>query len=343
VTIRNTCAAICLAIVVTYAAAASAAPGATGSTHRPHEGDEPDEVEFFIYVLDVDEISGQDQSFTVNVSLILRWTDERLAHDGEAPVKLPVEEVWTPDVILANRQASLRMPMPEIVEVRPDGSVRYRQQYVGPLSQRLMLKKFPLDVQDFSIHFASPGSTPEDIKFVPATPEGHVIAGGGMAEELSLPDWQVLSYKAETRPYQATKAQQIAGFAFEFIARRHFGYYFWQAIVPLILIVMMSWVPFWVHPSKAELQFGIASSAVLTLIAYRFTLASLLPKLPYLTRLDLISTGGTILVFMAFLQVLITSLLAKDERVPLAERIDRCCRFAFPIIFAALVVLSLFA
>ena len=71
--------------------------------------------------------------------------------------------------------------------------------------------------------------------------------------------------------------------------------------------------PFWVDPSKGGLQLCLASSTVLTLIAYRFLLASLVPKLSYLTRLDYLSLGGTILVFAAFPQVLVTSVLGYSK------------------------------
>lgn len=163
-----------------------------------------------------------------------------------------------------------------------------------------------------------------------------------MARVLSLPDWRILSYRAEVRPYELTADVVAPGFAFEFVARRHSRYYIWQAIMPLALIVMMSWVPFWVDPKKGELQFSIASGAVLTLIAFRFTLASMLPALPYLTRMDLFTIGVTILVFAAFLQVVITSLLAYSHRLRIARVADHVCRVLFAVAFTALIAWSMF-
>jgi hypothetical protein len=309
---------------------------------RPSDGNEPEVVSFFIYVLDVDEINGQDQNFTVNVALTLRWNDPRLVHDGPASRKASLDDVWSPAIVLANRQALLRMPLPEVVEISPEGDVVYFQQYVGQLSQPLSLRDFPLDTQDFSIHFIAVGTDPGEIEFVPYELPEQGVSGGDIANTLSLPDWTLLNYKASPRDLIAAETLRVPGFAFEFVAKRHVAYYIWQAAVPLFLIIMMSWVPFWVPPSKAELQFGIASSAVLTLIAYRFTLTAMLPKLPYLTRLDYVSTGGTILVFMAFTQVLVTSLLARDHREGIAIRIDHTCRFVFPIVFSALVLAATF-
>ena len=163
-----------------------------------------------------------------------------------------------------------------------------------------------------------------------------------MAKELSLPDWGIVSYKTEVRPYKVSNDLEVSGFAFEFVAKRYSGYFIWQAALPLILIVMMSWVPFWVDPKKAELQFAIAGSAVLTLIAFRFTLARMLPPLPYLTRMDLLTISATILVFAAFLQVVLTSLLAHGSHLRLARIIDLLCRVGFPLVFIALLAWSIF-
>ncbi len=316
----------------------SAAIEAESRWLRPHKGDEPDKVEFFIYILDIDEISGHEQNFTINFFLRLQWNDPRLAHNDPTPRFLPLEEVWNPGVLLVNRQTFIRTPMAEIVKVDPDGDVTYRQQFVGPLSQPLSLSDFPLDKQDFIIHFVATGIPYEDIEFVPYTTKNSKLTGGGMAETFSLPDWVVLSYKAEPKPLKMAHGKLVPGFAFEFIAKRHFPYYLWQVIVPLGLIVMMSWAPFWVDPTKAGVQFGLASGTVLTLIAYRFLLASLLPKLPYLTRMDYLTLGSTIMVFAAFLQVMVTSLLAVEKnRASLAHKIDRWCRVTFPIIFIIIV------
>jgi len=44
---------------------------------------------------------------------------------------------------------------------------------------------------------------------------------------------------------------------------------------------------------------GVGATAVLTLIAYRFTLDSLIPRVSYLTRLDIFILGATVLVLLA--------------------------------------------
>ncbi len=332
----------CLVLLLAPAGLAEAPETPGLQPTRPNQTQQPDQVFFFIYVLDIDAISGQDQNFHANIHVSLRWKDERLAHDGPDARVFSTDEVWTPTVMLANRQAMLRMPLPEIVQVEPDGTVAYRQQYVGPLSQPLALTDFPFDTQDFSIHFLATGLDFGEVEFIPSLLPELGATGGRMAEVLSLPDWQIISYKAEARPLDVEGIAVVPGFAFEFIAKRYVPYYIWQVVLPFVLIVMMSWAPFWIDPTKAGLQLGLASSTVLTLIAYRFYLVNMIPRLPYLTRLDYLMVSGTILVFLAFLEVVVTSVLSYGNQAAVGRVIDRINRVAFPVVFAVLIVWSLF-
>ncbi len=49
---------------------------------------------------------------------------------------------------------------------------------------------------------------------------------------------------------------------------------------------------------------------MLTLIAYRFLLGGMLPRISYLTRLDYFLLGSTVLVFLALVEAACTSRLA---------------------------------
>ncbi len=328
--------AICLSSTLAYADTKS------NSAPKSISYEKERKVEFGIYVLDIDEINVQSQKFLANFFLVLRWKDKTLAHNDPNFRIMPINKVWHPSVILVNRQSRMRTSLPEIVKVDPDGTVTYRQQYIGPLSQRLRLRDFPLDTQTFEIKFAIVGLTKgkEKIKLYQGDFFEH--RGAGMAKELSLPDWEIINYQAKVISYKVSELVNIPGFAFTFTAKRHLKYFLWQAMMPLILIVMMSWLPFWVNPEKGELQFAISTSAVLTLIMFRYTLAKMLPALPYLTRMDLLTINSTLLVFAAFLQVACTTLLASSQKLDLALKIDWVCRIVFPLIFIFMIVWSMF-
>ena len=303
--------------------------------NRPEKQKGPTEVEFFVFVLDIDDIDGANQNFAANVFIYLKWMDPRLASDDGGVRSIPIEEVWNPRIIIANKQSLLRTSLPEIVRIHPDGKVSYRQRYVGPLSQPLRLSEFPFDKHCFAIQFLSPGYNPKEIRFIPGSPEDdQSIIGGAMYKTLSLTDWKIFQYKAEARPYIPAPNFEVAGFVFEFTAKRYVLYYIWQVIVPLVLIVIMSWGAFWIDPTHAGAQIGVATSSMLTLIAYRFMLGNLLPRLPYMTRMDYFTLGSTILVFLTFFEVILTTKLALSKRAVIGRKVDRLCRILFPATFA---------
>jgi len=305
---------------------------------RPDEWRGPTTVHFFVFVLDIDAIDDANQSFSANVYVRLRWTDKRLADPGGATRQMPLEEVWNPQVLLANRVGILPAALPQVVEVKPDGTVQYRQRYTGQLSQPLNLSAFPMDKHTFTIHFISTAYAADQLEFVPdVAREGHAIVGGGIARELSLPDWKMLSHEVLPLAYSPIGDMQIAGFAFRFEAERYRAYYFWQILLPLAVVVAMSWAPFWVERGNVGVRLGVATSSILTLIALRFVLANLLPRLPYMTRMDHFTVGSTLLVFLALIAVVSTAYLSDNHREAQARRIDLWARAALPAVFLLLL------
>ena len=308
----------------------------------PSEKDEPTKVSFFIFVIDIDDIDGAKQNFTANVGLRLQWKDTRLAKDVKSIRMLPLNKVWSPRILLANRQTLTRVSLPEVVEVTAEGVVNYRQRYVGPLSQPMSLSDFPFDEHKFTIQFVALGFREQDLEFVPGKSKEYKIEGGEMAEKLSQPDWKIGKYSAQGRAYEPIKGFKYAAFDFEFTAKRHLLYYIWQVIVPLVFIVAMSWGAFWIDPEHAGAQIGVATSSMLTLIAYRFMLGDLLPRLPYMTRMDYFTLAATALVFLAFVEVVTTTILTYKKKGQIARKIDIFARVVFPTVYITCSTWALF-
>jgi hypothetical protein len=284
---------------------------------RPEKWRGPTKIEYIVYVADIDNIDGANQSFSANFYVGMHWHDRRLAEDTESIRKLPLDKAWNPRILIINQGGKLWESLPKVVEVTPDGGVTYRQRYVGPLSQPLTLSNFP----------------DGDLEFVPDV-IADKVTGGAIHKQLSLPDWEIVKFEVVPRPYETIKGYHNAGFAVELTARRYFPYYLWQVIAPLFLIVMMSCTVFWIDLSNASSRIGVATSAILTLIAYRFVL--LLPRLPYMTRMDYFTLGSTLVVFLALVEVILASALANGSYVRMAHTIDKYARFAFPILFLLL-------
>jgi hypothetical protein len=305
------------------------------TAHRPDEWRGPTKVHFLVFVVDVDDIDGANQSFAANVYLRLRWKDRRLVNPGGSTRQIRLEEIWNPRVLLANQQGRMSKSLPDVVQVEPDGTVIYHQRYTGSFSQPLDLSQFPMDTHSFTIHFVAAGYGDDQLEFSPDTMRR--VHGGSISDDLSLPDWKVVSHEALTLSYTPIEAIHAAGFAFRFEAERYVTYYIWQIILPLVVVVVMSWAAFWVGRENVGVRIGVATSSILTLIAFRFVLASLLPRLPYMTRMDYFTVGSTLLVFMALITVIFTTFLAGKEYDSLAHKTDISARVTFPAIFLFLL------
>ena len=335
------CKTFILLLVIMVSAALAANDDEIELMDRPNVGGDPLEVSFFVFVIDIDDIDGSLQNFTANVAIRLQWKDERLAKETEQLRMIPLEKAWNPRMLLANRQTFMRTSMPKVLEIEPDGTVHYRQRYVGPISQPMNLSKFPFDRHDFTIQFVAVGYSENDLKFIPGKSYYGDLKGGAMSEKLSLPDWEVEKYQAANHPYEPLPDLKLAGFDFTFTAKRHELYYIWQVIVPLVFIVIMSWGAFWINPEHAGAQIGVATSSMLTLIAYRFMLGELIPRLPYMTRMDYFTLASTILVFLTFIEVITTTILVYKGKRKIGISMDNISRFLFPAVFAGASVWSL--
>jgi hypothetical protein len=106
------------------------------------------------------------------------------------------------------------------------------------------------------------------------------------------------------------------------------------------LIVAMSWIVFWIDPDQSSTQIGVATTSMLTLIAYRFMVGGAIPPVPYLTRMDHFILGSTFLVFAALLQAVATSIMAHRKKMDRARKTDKMCRVIFPLTFAVMLLYS---
>src|SRR5437763_3761225 len=302
---------------------------------RPRAQDGPTQVSVGIWIADITSIDSAQQSFTAEIAVVLRWKDPRLAHTGNGVVRYPLEQVWHPRIAVVNETNSVSRKFPDLVEVEPDGRVTYRQRYAGAFSQPLRLRSFPFDRQTFRLQFVAVRYRANEVQFVPDQDwiDNGLKQAGGIATSIALPDWTIENWNTKSLSYALAPGFEYSGYAFEFTASRNAQHYVWKVVLPLILIVAMSWTVFWVAATEVGPQLSVATTSMLTLIAYRFAIDHQLPVLPYTTSMDTFILMSTLLVFFSLIEVLATTILEGKHRNKQAKRIDRFCRVIFPLIF----------
>ncbi|UCG86486.1 MAG: hypothetical protein JSW71_21740 [Gemmatimonadota bacterium] len=299
-----------------------------------HSMQEAPRVSVFFYLADVVEITGSDQSFVADVFMAARWNDPTLAGDHERVRTLALEDVWHPVLVVVNERGADRS-LPEVVNVDRDGNVQYTVRLTGRFSATMNLKDFPLDRQQFNVWVVAPLLGGNRVELVPDTTPSTL-----RNEQLSISDWILGEPELVTKEFRATPlASPLQGVALVVNAKRKTGYYIIQVLIPLIAITLMAWTVFWIDPSVVPPRISVVVTTMLTLIAYRFMLGNLVPKLSYLTRLDYFMLGTTSIVVMTLFVMAAASYLRSQGRDATVRRIDRAGRLAFPLVFGTLTFL----
>lgn len=305
-----------------------------GWRERPDPPGQATQVAIAILVLDVDRVDDMSQSFGADMAVVLRWRDARLAQDDPDSRTASLGEIWHPDIQLLN-QREVTAAWEQVAEIDPDGTVTYRQRYTGAFSARMNLTRFPFDEQKLPIQLISPRYSPDEIVLNNAPFADRTGIGG----DVQLNEWKVTKWQLVDTPYSAhVSMAPRAAMAFVLHVKRYPTAYIFKLAAPLTLIVVMSWLVFWLGLDRIDAQIGLGATAVLTLITSRISFDAILPRVSYLTRIDYFQIACTVLVFFAMFEVMITSALVSRQEFDVALRIDRVSRWVFPLLFLSVVL-----
>tara|TARA_B100000029_G_scaffold502057_1_gene576653 strand:+ start:2481 stop:4010 length:1530 start_codon:yes stop_codon:yes gene_type:complete len=103
----------------------------------------------------------------------------------------------------------------------------------------------------------------------------------------SIEGWDVKKYEINETVYEDAYGYGAQQEIEIYIERKH-GYYIYKVLLPIILILMVCWSVVWIDPKELESRLTITIVCLLSLIAYNFVIDSELPKLEYMTVLDMI-------------------------------------------------------
>jgi len=107
-----------------------------------------------------------------------------------------------------------------------------------------------------------------------------------------------------------------------FVLKRRLGYYLFHTYIPTCLIVVMSWVSFWIKPEVAPARVTLGVTSLLTLSTQHAKSQAALPPVSYLKAVDAFMSTCTIFVFMALMEYCLVNIILGDSdavKPPAAE------------------------
>jgi hypothetical protein len=322
---------VALALAMVAATSARAASPCAGALANPPPGEDALPVDVGVFLVDVSQIDDVAQQYEAHFVVQLGWTDPRVAARQAAGCAIDTAALWVPPVSLVNQRERLEQ-MARIVDAGDAGRIGARLRWVGHLSSHFDLRRFPLDRQHLPIALVVyADDRPIELR-VDADATGRQPVFSAVGWDFGAPDARVDAMETQFR------GLVLPRLTFTVEAARAPGFYTWKVVFPLTLIVVMSFAVFFIDPSEFGVQIGVSTASVLTLVAFQLSLDRFLPRVAYLTRMDLFTVGATLLVFLALGEAMWTGGLAHVGRAEAGRRIDRICRPLFPLALAGLLI-----
>jgi hypothetical protein len=297
-------------------------------------------VTFGVFIFDIDEIDDVNQRFRVDMFTAISWHDSRLALPESQRVgrnrSLPLDEIWSPRGLVINDRG-LTAHLPRSASIDDLGNVVYRQRSSGELAVALELKEFPFDRQRLPIDFVTYQYSPDEVRFSVNT------AIRGDAESFSAAGWRMKIAEPEYGEFTIPAAGVVLPRLTYYVeAQRNARYYLLTMLLPMSLIIFMSWTVFWLQPDNAA-RIGISTASIFSLLALGFSIRLSLPAVSYLTRADLFVIGCTLLVFVALGVAVIGGRWANSDRMERAVRLNAIARWVYVGLFGLVATIAMTA
>jgi len=305
---------------------------------RPSRNGEPTDIEIGVFIIDIDDIDDVNQRFNVDLFIVSRWQDPRLAlPEAERKGKvrfMMINDIWTPKILLLNDRG-LKPQLREGVEVDDLGNIKYQNRLSGELKVDLEFERFPFDVQRLPIDIVSYEYSTDEMQF---SPDSAIVS---QADKFSIEGWQLKLLEPIVDvfvvPADRTKLPRLT---YIIEAKRDSEYYVLTMLVPMSLIIFMAWTVFWLQPNIVPPRISIATASIFSLIALGVSIRLGLPKVSYLTMADFFVLGCTLMVFIALGVAVIGSRWASSDRMEQALKLNAIARWVYMLLFVVVAFVA---
>ncbi|XP_071514973.1 gamma-aminobutyric acid receptor subunit alpha-5 isoform X2 [Panulirus ornatus] len=269
-----------------------------------HEG-QTTIVKFSLLIRSMGPISEKDMKYSMECYLRQEWSDDRLRFNGPLQqltlnIKM-LEALWKPDTYFHNGLGSyvhMTTRPNKLIRINQNGDILYSMRLTIKAKCPMELRNFPMDKQSCPLVISSYGYPEKDVKFVWDQKLVSFVPGMAMSQ------FEILNTKCTNYSvrWRAGKGMYSA-LRVNFNLSRSAGYFLIQVYIPCILIVVLSWVSFWINREATSDRVGLGITTVLTLSTISLDTRTDLPKVHYATALDwfiLMSFGYCIATLLQF-------------------------------------------
>jgi len=98
-------------------------------------------------------------------------------------------------------------------------------------------------------------------------------------------------------------------------------------------MVILSWTVFWIDTSQLLSQFRVSVKTTLAVIMFALAISRHLPKVPYLTFIDVFFLACYVFVFITAVELTLVHVAGRSKNDKLGMSIRRFSRIVLPVLF----------
>ncbi|XP_033218292.1 gamma-aminobutyric acid receptor alpha-like [Belonocnema kinseyi] len=217
------------------------------------------------------------------------WVDTRLAFQGNKEhLALSIsmlQRIWKPDTYFYNGKQSYLHTITspnKFVRLYKDGRVLYSSRLTIKAGCPMNLEDFPMDTQRCPLKFGSFGYTTRDVLY-----RWNTARQVAISKDMKLSQFDLVANPTANQSTEPSLAQkEYSMLLVSFHLQRHMGNFLIQVYGPCVLLVVLSWVSFWLNREATADRVSLGITTVLTMTFLGLEARTDLPKVPYPTALD---------------------------------------------------------
>lgn len=294
----------------------------------------PLDVAIGVKLQQIANVDQKAENYSAVVSMRMNWNDPALAflsdecqcefetYTGKSFVDfITAKKIPWPAYTYLNQQNN-RWIQNDYAVIRPNGDALYFERFTTNFqAPDFDFRQFPFDTQTFFIRIDSL----YDSSFIKFVPSNYSEVGTQLGEE----EWYITSFETEVLTEPSSTGKETSNFIFRFFASRHLSFYIFRIFVPLILIITVSWITFFLQDYGKRVD--ATTGNLLLFIAFNFTIAGELPRLGYLTYMDSLLVGAFFVSVLVVIYNVYLKRMEKNEGQTWAQKIDKYMLWLYPL------------